>query len=98
MNTKRFTILAIRSGSQSALLCALGHDGLDEEVQMDIDLREQFGVKVGDTISLEIEEAGVIGTLRWYLAARDPAIRVPALLGAWSFVLGVISLLLPLLS
>ncbi|CCM78039.1 hypothetical protein [Rhizobium mesoamericanum] len=93
----RFTIARITCESKTEILCVLGSDGPQNEVQMNIDVRDAFGVRLGQSVELEWEPVRWWGQLCWYLAARDPAVRIPALVGAWSFVLGVVGIVLGLL-
>lgn len=92
-NARRFSIMRVKSSKYSAVLCVLGLDGAEDEVQMDIDLRNAFNVQPDQTIELEVSSVGWIGKLRWYLFATDPAVHVPAWIGVWSFVIGALSLI-----
>ncbi|MBB2821306.1 UNVERIFIED_ORG: hypothetical protein GGD59_004578 [Rhizobium esperanzae] len=91
---KRFSIMRIKNSHHSAVLCVLGLEGSEDDVQMDVDLRNAFGVKPNDEIDLELSEVSWFGKLTWYLYATDPAVHVPAWIGAWSFVLGLVGLVL----
>ncbi|PWI54799.1 hypothetical protein B5K03_08750 [Rhizobium phaseoli] len=91
---KRFSIMRVKNSHHSAVLCVLGLEGSEDDVQMDVDLRNAFGVKPNDEIDLELSEVGWFGKLTWYLSATDPAVHVPAWIGAWSFVLGLVGLVL----
>jgi len=92
---KRFEIVRVVAASgRQGFAAAVGHYDDPDIIMMDYDLRATLGVNVGETIPLEVTRCGVAGTLRWYLTVRDPIIRVPAVLGAISFFLGIISLLL----
>ncbi|QIO57322.1 hypothetical protein [Rhizobium leguminosarum] len=94
LQAKRFSIMRVKSSKHSAVLCVLGLEGLEEDVQMDVDLRNAFGVQPNDKIDLEISTVGWIDKVKWYLFATDPAVHVPAWIGAWSFVLGLVGLFL----
>lgn len=91
---KRFAIMRVTSPRHSAILCVLGLDKDQSVVQMDIDLRAAFEVEPDQEIELTLERAGWFGKIRWYLFATDPAVHVPAWIGAWSFVLGLVGLIL----
>lgn len=90
---KRFSIMRVSGTKRNAILCVLGHDGSEDEVQMGIDQRSLFETEIGQTIDLDVSAVGWIGKLRWYLFATDPAVHVPAWLGVWSFAIGVLSLI-----
>lgn len=94
LQAKRFSIMRVKNTQHTAVLCVLGLDGAEDDVQMDIDLRNAFGVRPNEQIDLELSAVGWIGKVKWYLDATDPAVHVPAWIGAWSFVLGLAGLLL----
>jgi hypothetical protein len=86
-------ILQLEHQGRRALVSALGHEDDEDQVQMDFDLRDRLQVEPGDKVSLTVSEVGWVRQLRWYLFATDPAVRLPALLGAWSFAVGIIAIL-----
>jgi hypothetical protein len=89
--TQRFTIMQVTAGKNSRLLCVMGHDGDKSEARMDMDLRSSFDKELEQKIELDMSPVGWSGKLRWYLFATDPAVHVPAWLGVWSFLIGMIS-------
>ena len=67
------------------------------------DLRKRLGLPDEATdgdrhFKLTIEKARLFGQLQWYLCTKDPAVKIPAWLAAWSLVLGALSLILSVVS
>ncbi|PDT13398.1 hypothetical protein [Rhizobium sp. M1] len=60
---------------------------------MDIDLRDKLQVALDSAVEMKVSLASWHQQLRWYLNATDPAVRIPAWLGVWSFVVGLVSIL-----
>ena len=90
---RRFVILKLNRDGKTALVSALGHEGDEDDIQMDIDLRQRLGVELGQRVSIVISAAGWIGQVRWYLSATDPTVRVPAHLAVFSVAVGIIAIL-----
>jgi hypothetical protein len=90
---RRFVILKLSRDGKTALVSALGHEGNEDDIQMDIDLRQRLAVEPGDSVRIAVSAAGWTGQLRWYLSATDPTVRVPAHLAVLSVAVGVIAIL-----
>ena len=90
---RRFVILKLDRDGKTALVSALGHEGDEDDIQMDIDLRQRLGVEPGERVPIAVSAAGWIGQLRWYLSATDPTVRVPAHLAVLSVAVGIIAIL-----
>lgn len=94
-NAKRFEVVRIVAPSgKQAFAAAIGHYDDPDVIKMDYDLRATLGLEVDDRTPLEITRCRLPGTIWWYLTARDPLIRVPAILAAISVFLGMVSLVL----
>ena len=93
LGRKRFVILKLDHDGKTALVSALGHEGDEDDIQMDIDLRQRLGVKTNGRVLIAVSAAGWIDQLCWYLSATDPTVRIPAYLGVSSVTLGIISIL-----
>ena len=90
---RRFVILMLDQDGKTALVSALGHEGDEDDIQMDVDLRQRLGVEPGERVRIAISAAGWIGQLRWYLSATDPTVRVPAHLAVLSVAVGIVAIL-----
>lgn len=94
-NAKRFQVVRIVApAGKQAFAAVIGHYDEPDVIKMDYDLRATLGLEENDRTSLEITRCRLPGTIWWYLTARDPLIRVPAILAAVSVLLGVLSLVL----
>ncbi|MGP3725632.1 hypothetical protein [Cereibacter sphaeroides] len=81
----------------SGYFVGLGHNDGNGIVQADYDVREHLGLgDKGSQVDLKIELVTGWRNLCWYLGHRDPYIYVPAWVGAWSLILGAVSILLGL--
>ena len=89
LGKQRFVILQLRHGERNVLVSALGHEADEGAIQMDIDLRSKLRLEIDQTADISISIAPWHQQLRWYLTATDPAVQIPACLGAWSLVMGV---------
>lgn len=92
LGKRRFVILKLEHGARRALVSALGHEEGEDVIQMDIDLREKLGLAPNDKANISVSLASWRQQLCWYLNATDPAVRIPAWLGIWSFAIGVLSI------
>lgn len=98
-NSKRFQIVRILTqNGLSAYAAVIGHYDDEQYIKMDYDLRSQLEIEYGDTLLLEITRCNLAGTLYWYVTARDPLIRVPAVLASISVLFGCLSIVLALSS
>ncbi|WP_380056122.1 hypothetical protein ACFE33_01820 [Falsihalocynthiibacter sp. SS001] len=98
-NSKRFQIVRILTPKGKAAYAAvIGHYESPDYIKMDYDLRDELGLSVGETTLLEIKRCGPFETVYWYLTARDPLIKVPAVLALTSVGMGVVSLIISLRS
>jgi hypothetical protein len=97
LGLRRFVVLLLKNDAGEALVSALGHEDAEDIIQMDIDLRSKLALSLGSNANISIARASWVQELRWYLSATDPAVRIPAWLGAWSLVIGVASILFSLL-
>ncbi|MFP1632335.1 hypothetical protein ACLB6G_11395 [Zhengella sp. ZM62] len=94
-NAKRFQIVRIVSeNGRQAYAAAIGHYDDPSYIKMDHDLRVALNLNIDDNVQLEITKTGIIGSYIWYIMARDPAIRIPAILASISVILGVLSIYL----
>ena len=92
---KRFEIVQITSTTGKSVRAAcIGHYQAPNIIKLDYDLRSALGVQLEQEVILEIKKCGFLGALFWYLSARDPMIRVPAVLAAISVGLGMLSVVL----
>ncbi|MRX33202.1 hypothetical protein [Aminobacter sp. MDW-2] len=95
----RYSVMRLTSANRvQTLVSALGHDEGEEEIWMDFDLRNRFGVKADDKIEITVSSAGPLDKLWWYLSAADPAVRIPAWLALWSVFLGAAGVVLGVIS
>ncbi|MCP8896373.1 hypothetical protein KYK29_15705 [Shinella daejeonensis] len=92
LGKRRFVILKLQHGTRRALVSALGHEESEDVIQMDIDLRDKLGLEPGKQAEISVALAPWHQQLCWYLNATDPAVRIPAWLGIWSFAIGVLSI------
>lgn len=96
-NARRFEVVRIVAPSgKQAFAAVIGHYDKPDVIKMDYDLRTTLGLKENEQTPLEITRCRLPGTIWWYLTARDPLIRVPAILAAVSIFLGILSLALAL--
>ncbi len=94
---KRFQIVRILTPTgRSAHAAVIGHYKDPDHIFMDYDLRDELGLNLSQTVSLEIKKCGFLGAVYWYVTDRDPMVRVPAILAIISLFLGVLGLFLGL--
>lgn len=93
LGKRRFVILRLEHEGASALVSALGHDEAEEIIQVDIDLRYKLKLTLERSVDIKVSLATWRQQLWWYLNATDPAVRIPAWLGIWSFAVGLVSIL-----
>lgn len=60
---RRFVILMLDQDGKTALVSALGHEGDEDDIQMDVDLRQRLGVEPGERVRIAISAAGWIGQI-----------------------------------
>lgn len=101
----RYDIIRIKHGTNQVFVPILGLDGVENKAvaRLGYDLRERLGISKTDVstdkrINLTTEQVGWWGQLYWYLSTKDPAVKVPAWLAFWSFILGATGLTLAVLS
>lgn len=95
---RRFAVFNIAVGRQSFLASVLGHEGDSDRILLDLDQRNDLGVRENDKLEAELTLVGFPGRVRWYLSSPDPAVHVPAWLAFWSVILGGLGFALGIVS
>jgi hypothetical protein len=86
--------LTVPSG-RFVLLEVIGRDEEDKDlIGLDRDDREHLGVRLGDSIRIDVTKCGLLGTVVWFLTNNDPSIRISAILAVLSVSLGILGVLL----
>lgn len=95
----RWAVVRIRCAdtSKTVLALALGHD-TKNAIFLPYDVRSALKVEEGTSYNFQIAKVGWLGTIRWWLCSKDPAVRIPAWLAVWSVGLGAASLIIAIWS
>jgi hypothetical protein len=89
--------LKVTHNGRSGYFVGLRHEEGNGVVLADYDVREHFGLgKVNSNVRLDVELVTGWRSLCWYLQHRDPYVYVPAWVGAWSLIIGMIGVALGL--
>jgi hypothetical protein len=84
--------LTVRGRSELVFLRGIDEGGI---ITLDRDMRERLNVNEGESVDFTITKGcWLIDELRWALISSDPAYRVGAKLGVWSFILGLLGIIL----
>lgn len=97
LGADRHTLLKVTHNGRSGYFVGLGHEEGNGVVLADYDVREHLGLgKVNSNVRLDVELVTGWRVLCWYLQHRDPYVYVPAWVGAWSLIIGMIGVVLGL--
>lgn len=92
----RHSVIELRGNGQKKNVVVLGHDGKPNEILMDIDLRDHFGVAKDCEYNFEFSPVGFWGTVNYQLNATSPSTFIPARLAVISLGLGALGAILGL--
>ncbi|WP_105436396.1 hypothetical protein [Neorhizobium tomejilense] len=87
----RWSVAKLTCNGISKRVVVLGHDEVNDKIIMlDFDQREDFRLKVGEEEEFSLDRVGPCGTVLYLLQARDPMLRLPAIISVISFLVGVL--------
>lgn len=89
----RWSVAILKLGKTCRYVVVLGQDDHSGFIELDYDHRQFFQVKKGDEREFELIRAGIWGNIVYLLTARDPMLRLPAIISIVSFGLGLIAFL-----
>lgn len=96
--SRHSVVLLKHISGQKKYVVALGHDGAEDEIRMDFDLREHFSLDVDTSTQFSVTDGGYRGKLAFLWKATAPSIYVPYRIALISLLLGIIGLGLGVLS
>lgn len=86
------------AGCKSEVLAVRGMEPEKRDfVRLDHEVRDRLNVKLDQQYDFDVRRASAFDHLRWALGSSEPALRVATWIAIWSFVLGVLGLIIGIL-